>query len=244
MLLLTVMHTTVVIPVYNEQAFIQQCLDSLSHQTVMPDKVLLVDNNCTDDTIAIARTYSFVEIIKESEQGICAATKTGLDAAALNSGIILRCDADSRPSSNWIENVSAQFSNKDIIAVTGPGEFYDLTGIKKWLAHTLYMKAYFKTVGRALGQKPLFGSNFALRASLWQTISDETHLDKQDLHDDMDISYHVAQYGIITYVPTNIMPVSGRPFTSLYSLLKRYPIGMKSVLIHWPKQAPWRIRIS
>ena len=244
MLLLTVMHTTVVIPVYNEQAFIQQCLDSLSHQTVMPDKVLLVDNNSTDNTVVIAKRYPFVEIIKESEQGICAATKTGLDAAAHSGGIILRCDADSRPLPNWVEEVSAQFVDKNIVAVTGPGEFYDLFGIKKWLANTLYMKAYFKTVGHALGQKPLFGSNFAVRASLWQTISDKTHLDKQDLHDDMDISYHVVQHGIITYLPSNIMPVSGRPFSSLYSLLKRFPIGMKSILIHWPKQAPWRTRIS
>jgi len=236
------MRTAVVIPVYNEQSFIKACLEALSRQTLMPDTVLIVNNNCTDDTLSIALQYPFVTVINETRQGICAATKKGLDTAAEHYDIILRCDADCIPPPTWVERTMQRFNDKDIQVLTGPGEFYDLAGVKKWFAELCYMKMYFWCVGAALHQKPVFGSNFALRASIWKRISNATHLDRQDIHDDMDMSYHLIAHSDITYDPSNIMPISARPFASLRSLLKRYPIGMRSIILHWPAQTPWRLR--
>lgn len=46
---------TLVIPVFNEEHQIKGCLDAVASQTVMPDEVIVVDNNCTDRTIEIAQ---------------------------------------------------------------------------------------------------------------------------------------------------------------------------------------------
>jgi len=235
------MRTVVVIPVYNEQAYIQQCLDCLSRQTVLPDEVLVVNNNCNDNTLAIARTYAFVRIVNEGQQGICAATKTGFDESAQTADIILRCDADSRPPRQWVQKIEEAFNDEDTIGITGPGTFYELHGVKKRLAETLYMKAYFLTVGLALRQKPLFGSNCAIRSSAWKNVSKEVHLHRQDIHDDIDISFHLAKQGRLVYLPNVKMPISPRPLTSLGSLLRRFPMGMRSIVIHWPEQAPWNL---
>lgn len=235
-------HISVVIPVYNEQEYIESCLDAISKQTLKPDEIFIVDNNCTDETIRRARKYPGVHIVKETKQGICAATKAGLDAAAEKGGIVLRCDADSQPSVNWVAEVVEHLqSHPKVIAVTGPGVVYDTNKLGKILFSYVYMKPYFALIKLALGTKPLFGSNFAIRASAWKNISHTTHLaDHQDIHDDIDISYHALKHGVIQYMPSLYMPISVRPFRSPASMPKRYMAGFRSVFIHWPQQAPWK----
>ena len=237
-------HISVIIPVFNEEKLITACLDALSKQTRQPDTIYIVDNNSTDTTVRIAQKYKHVVIIKESVQGICAAAKTGLDEAALNDGILLRCDADSRPPYDWLEKVEATFNgSSEIIAVTGPGVPYGVPKLLKTLFGFFYMKPYFVFVGLALGNTPLFGSNFAIRAETWRAVSSETHLaTHQDIHDDIDISYHIRDFGRTFYDPSLQMPISARPFRSLPKMIVRYKIGFKSIFIHWPEQAPWKRR--
>lgn len=238
------MRSIIVIPVYNDAAFLDSCLRKLNHQTLPADRVIVVDNNSTDNSVAIAEKYDFVTVVSESTQGICAATKTGFDAAAhMGADIILRCDADSRPNHDWVERTAALFDNKNIIAATGPGVFYDISPIARVLASVFYMKAYFWSVRLALGQNPLFGSNCAIRADAWKMISDKTHLTDQTIHDDVDLSYHLSPVGKIQYDPKLTMPISGRPFKSFAKMARRYKMGLKSITIHWPEQSPWR-RVS
>jgi glycosyltransferase involved in cell wall biosynthesis len=240
--MITARHISVIIPVFNEERIIAACLDALMKQTVLPDSIYIVDNNSTDTTIDIATTYPTVTIIKEPVQGICAAAKTGLNTASSHGGLLLRCDADSRPPINWVETVVASFNDStDIIAVTGPGVPYGVPKLLQWLFDWVYMKPYFKLVGLALGGTPLFGSNFAIKADVWQAVSTKTHLAAhQDIHDDIDISYHIRSIGRTYYDKSLRMPISARPFRSIPKLVRRYKAGFKSIFIHWPQQAPWR----
>lgn len=234
------MRIVVVIPVFNEEQFIGKCLEALTKQTRQPDGIFIVDNNSTDKTAAIAATFHSVTIIDEPLQGICAATYRGLSEAAKGGGIILRCDADCIPPLDWVERVAHLFQESPSIkAVTGPGRVYGTNKIVSFFVDTLYMKPYFYVTASALGYKPLFGSNFAIRADTWRAIAKHTHLQKyQNIHDDMDISFHLK--GGIRYEPSLIMPMSVRPFRSPRSLPKRFSMGLRSVYIHWPEQAPWK----
>ena len=49
------MFVSIVMPVYNEAAFIKNCLDAIAKQTRLPDVVYIVDNNSTDDSIKILK---------------------------------------------------------------------------------------------------------------------------------------------------------------------------------------------
>ena len=235
-------HLSVIIPVFNEENFIIPCLDALARQTVQPDVIYVIDNNCSDATVRFTKKYSNVTVIRQSVQGICATTQKGFDYAARHSGIMLRCDADSRPSADWVENIVDLFEhNDDVISVTGPGVAYDTSVIKKSLISWLYMKPYFLFVGLATGQKPLFGSNMAITASAWKQISPHTHLQNhQNIHDDIDISFHVSKIGKILFFPSLKMPISARPFGSVVKLNKRYVAGFRSIFMHWPELAPWQ----
>ena len=63
------MKVSVVIPVYNEEKKISNCLNSLMKQDEKPDEIIVVDNNCIDKTISIVKKYATVKIIQEKKTG-------------------------------------------------------------------------------------------------------------------------------------------------------------------------------
>lgn len=46
---------TVLIPFYNERNFLPRLLESLLHQTMLPAKLVLIDNDSTDDSVEVAK---------------------------------------------------------------------------------------------------------------------------------------------------------------------------------------------
>lgn len=231
------MKLSVIVPAHNEEGHINACLERLFAQTIKPYEVIVVDNNCTDSTINLAQKWP-TKIVSELNQGIGYAASAGYDAA--RGDIIVRCDADSRVASNWLERIQNIMSDTSTIAVTGPAYFYDAPRAVDVTARRLYIDAYFMTVGAALGQTPLFGSNCAFRRSVWQKISNDVHRSNNDIHDDIDLSYHISPLGHIKFDADLVVGISARPFKSVRGMRKRYARGYKSIVMHWPEQAPWR----
>lgn len=232
------MKISVVISVYNEELIIDACLKSLSLQARTADEVIIVDNNCTDTSIQIAKEYG-VRIVKEAKQGIWAARATGYTVA--RGDIVVCTDADARFPVDWLQKVEQTFEDRDIVAVTGPGVFYGAPVVLNKLADIWYMKAYFFFVGLALGTKPLFGSNFAVRTAVWNRVKNKVHSDTEAVFDDIDLSYHILGEGKIVYRSDLPVEISIRPLMHPIGMLKRYEKGFRSILIHWPAQAPWNV---
>src|SRR5487761_1699776 len=97
------MKISIVIPVYNEADNLSACLDAISNLEVMPYEVIVVDNNSTDNTVAIANLYDFVTVAHESRQGVVHARTKGFNLA--KGDIIARIDADSVLPYDWTINV-------------------------------------------------------------------------------------------------------------------------------------------
>lgn len=235
------MKVTVVIPAYNEEQYIGRCLASLTDQTRRADEIVVVDNNSTDRTAAIAHHYG-ATILKEPRQGIWAAARTGYGAAS--GDIIARCDADSILPQDWLARIEQTFATQDVIAVTGPGRFY---GAPKWLcaiANKLYMDAYFITVGSALKHPPLFGSNFALAKTAWLATESSTHHLREDIHDDIDLSYHLPAGSHVYFDRKLEVLISARPLFNIRGMALRYIKGLRSIYIHWPEKSPWKLATS
>jgi len=77
---------SVIIPCYNVGEYIIECLDSVFGQTYSNLEVIVVDNNCTDDTVEKVLRYKkdkSVEIllVRESNQGLSYARNAGLAIA-------------------------------------------------------------------------------------------------------------------------------------------------------------------
>lgn len=232
------MKISVVISVFNEERMLDACLDSLSKQVRPADEIVIVDNNCTDGSIDIAKAHG-VRIVKEPKQGIWAARATGY--AAARGDIVVCTDADARFPKYWLQKVEQTFEDKEVIAVTGPGVFYGAPSILNKLADVWYMKAYFFFVGLALGTKPLFGSNFAIRKVTWNKVKSSVHSNTETVFDDIDLSYHIVREGKIIYRPDMSVGISIRPLAHPVGMMRRYKKGFYSVTIHWPEQAPWNM---
>lgn len=206
---------TIVIPAYNEQSYLTACLDSIAEQTVIPNEVIVVDNNSNDETVKTAREYSFVKVLKESKQGVFFAARKGFSAA--KSDVIGRIDADTILPPNWIETVLAILEDKRVAAVTGPVNYYDmpLPHANYWFDHI--MRVY--TYRLAYQNSPfLYGSNLAIRQKVWRQLSSGL-CTQQNIHEDIDLAIHVKEAGYeIVYDKALLSGASGR----------RYNDGLKS----------------
>ena len=52
------------VPAHNEAEQISETIESLQDQTVPPDEIIVVADNCTDDTVAIARGFAGVAVME------------------------------------------------------------------------------------------------------------------------------------------------------------------------------------
>ncbi len=187
----TRLRLSLVIPVYNEEHHLAACLDAVAAQSDKPDEVLVIDNNSTDKSLAIARRYPFVRILKEAKQGVVHARNTGFEAA--RGDIIGRIDADSILPPEWSCRVRQNFTNKAVAAVTGPTYWYDMP-----FSPNNYRLDHFlrSTISKLPEDFPwLFGTNMALRRSAWQQVRKELCLDKH-IFEDLDIAIHLHRHNL------------------------------------------------
>jgi glycosyltransferase involved in cell wall biosynthesis len=113
---------SVVVPAINEAAFIPYCLDALARQDYTGGyEVIVVDNNSTDSTAAIARAHGAV-VVCETEPGVCAARQRGTEEAL--GEIVVSTDADTTVGPQWLSRIIATFdANPTCVSVAGPCQY-------------------------------------------------------------------------------------------------------------------------
>lgn len=204
------MKVSVIIPVYNEEKNIKNCLDSLMNQVEKPDEIIVVDNNCTDRTMEVVKKYKEVKIIKEKKQGITPARNSGFNTAS--GDILAKCDADSILPSNWTKTLKEIFSTSDsITAITQPIVFYDIPIVGKMTQFLMTLFYIYLFIPRLfIGAWPLVGPAFAITKKSWNQVKTEICLDDRLVHEDIDLSFHIRKYGAIYLNKSLIVKASGR----------------------------------
>lgn len=91
-----------IVPVYNVERYVRQCLDSLFSQTYPLEEIVLVDDGSTDSSGNIcdeyAATYDRVVTVHKQNAGLGYARNTGLNSLSRPSDYVMFVDSD-----DWLE---------------------------------------------------------------------------------------------------------------------------------------------
>ena len=116
---------SIIIPVYNSEKYLSECLDSIINQTLKEIEIICVNDGSTDNSLSILKEYTSkdnrIKIIDKENEGQGYARKCGLDIA--NGKYILFCDSDDYYAEltafeelyNYIENVKSDVVLFDFI---------------------------------------------------------------------------------------------------------------------------------
>jgi len=76
---------SVIIPVYNAEAYLRQCLDSVVNQTLQDIEIICVDNGSTDSSLKILEEYKYadsrVNVLTQKKQYVSVARNNGMAQA-------------------------------------------------------------------------------------------------------------------------------------------------------------------
>ena len=171
----------IVIPAYNEEAFIALTLQSLVSQTLLPKKVVVVNDNSTDKTaeivLAFAKENPFITLVNKTSEAIhlpgskvIQAFHKGFETLDNNYDIIVKLDADLILPNNYFERISSTFEKDAEVAMVGGFAYIEKNG--DWIIENLTdkdhirgaFKAYRKTFFEQMGNlKPAMG---------WDTVDE------------------------------------------------------------------------
>ena len=232
---------SIVIPAWNEEDRIGDCLVNATRQSQAPLEVLVVDNKSTDRTAAIVQDFidhnpdQHVELLhQDKDQGLIPSRNYGLDRA--KGDILGRIDADCMLRPNWVEVVSRTFTeDPDAMGATGPVAYYDMPGKNIGLkGDDTIRKAIYRADD---GQYLLYGSNMALRATAWKAIRNEVCRDKADiLHEDVDVSLHLIEQGFKTvYCKDMNAGISARRMDTSFTSFRHYMQRFKNTFDAHPQ---------
>ena len=89
---------SVIVPVYNGQDYLEDCIDSIEKQTYENTEIIIINDGSTDDTASVCvrlrEAYDNLHVITMEDGGVSAARNAGIDAA--NGVFVTFVDADDR----------------------------------------------------------------------------------------------------------------------------------------------------
>ena len=75
---------SIIVPIYNVEKYLRQCLDSILRQTFRPLEIILVNDGSTDGSDTICQEYAKIDerivYLKKENGGVSDARNVGLDA--------------------------------------------------------------------------------------------------------------------------------------------------------------------
>jgi glycosyltransferase involved in cell wall biosynthesis len=138
------MRLSFVVPAYNEEAYLPACLASILAETReldVPAEIIVVNNASTDRTREVVLSYPGIKLVDEPRKGLTHARQAGFNASS--GDLIANVDADSRLPPGWVQKVLDEFQSRpDMLALSGPLVYYDLTPSQSLLVRVFYAIAW------------------------------------------------------------------------------------------------------
>ncbi|NNC50234.1 MAG: glycosyltransferase family 2 protein [Flaviramulus sp.] len=175
------MNFYIIIPAHNEEACIGLTLNSLVNQTVLPKRLVVVNDNSTDRTQDIIEAYaekhSWISLINSKSSNehlpgskIIKAFYKGFETLDENYDVICKFDADLIFPINYLEQLSFHFKNNDKLGMVSGFCFIEKNG--DWILENLTRKDHIRGALKSY-RKECFLQIGKLKPSMgWDTVDE------------------------------------------------------------------------
>jgi glycosyltransferase involved in cell wall biosynthesis len=175
----------IVIPTYNEEQFIALTLQSLAEQTVVPTKVIVVNDSSTDSTPQIvsdyAKKYPWITLVNKTSNAIhlpgskvIQAFQKGLESIDEDYDLIVKVDADLIFPPNYFETIIRHFESDAAIGMVGGFCYIEKNG--EWILENLTDKDHIR--GALKAYRPQMGwdtvDELLCKFYHWKIVTDES----------------------------------------------------------------------
>ena len=102
---------SIIVPIYNVEEYLRECLDSIQKQTYPNFECVMVNDGSTDNSKQIAEEYlvdSRFKLINQTNQGLSSARNTAIKHLSANSSFVSFVDSDDYIHSTFLEKMTAQ----------------------------------------------------------------------------------------------------------------------------------------
>jgi glycosyltransferase involved in cell wall biosynthesis len=167
----TAPRVSVLLPVRDEEAFLGECLESLSAQALADFEAIVVDDGSTDGSAAIAMEHARRDprfrVVRQEPAGVVAASERG--RAEARAPLIARMDADDVALPERLELQLAAIEEEGLAAVGGQVEYFPeptdgLRDYAGWLNSLVTVEAALRDLWV---ECPLPGPGLTARAELF-----------------------------------------------------------------------------
>ncbi len=209
---------SLVIPVYNEESHLAACLRTALAQRLPFAEIIVIDNNSSDNSVAIAESFAGVQVIHERQQGVVHARTRGFNAA--RSAIIARIDADTLLPVDWTEQLQTIFADQSVAACSGKMEYYDIAMARTINRIDLGFRRHFT---RVLGRRvALQAANMAIRRTAWHQVKTKLCA-HAGIHEDFDLAIHLERTGKTVIFDERLVAAIGfRQADTSYKSFRQY----------------------
>lgn len=204
-----------VIPAYNEEVLIGQCLQSVLAEIKragIPADVIVVNNASTDRTGEIARSFEGVTVVDEPKKGLVNARDAGF-AASEGYDLVANIDSDTIVPEGWLDVVMREFAaDPKLVCVSGPYIYYDMAWHNRVMIGGFYlltkliyiMNRYILRVGSVVQ-----GGNFVFKRQAWADVGGYNR-EIQFFGEDTDVAVRLSRVGNVKWTYKLRMKTSGR----------------------------------
>ncbi|MFT7622546.1 MAG: glycosyltransferase involved in cell wall biosynthesis [Myxococcota bacterium] len=205
---------SIIVPVHNDAASVQACIEGLQQQTDSAFEVVLVDDASTDATPAVLAASGYSVVTLPTNKGQAVARNAGV--AAASGHVLIFLDADTLPPPDWVTTHRRLLLDHPDATMICSGYSTNLRdGAAAWFA---YYEQAFRRRGLARWIDSASGANVAVRRTVFEEIGGfpEYYLDPRDtsgkacaVAEDSELGWLLARAGHkILWTPDN--PVAHR----------------------------------
>ena len=208
------MNISIIIPAYDAEATLAECLEACLAQTHADCEVIVVDDESSDATAEIAQGFEGVSYVHQENAGPAAARNHGVRMA--KGDVVVLTDSDCIPEPNWIEELITGFDAEEVVAVGGT---YGIANPESPLARIIHAEIQLRHEQFTETVDFLGSFNVAYRREVFLAIGGFDENFRAASGEDNDLAYRLQDSGgIMRFVPTAI--VNHYHPTELYPYLK------------------------